>query len=45
MNETEYTITRDGDHYVVYVNGLWLASADTVQEAAKEVEEYLDSLS
>lgn len=37
----EMAITRKHDHYEVYVGGMFICSADTVTEAAKELESYL----
>ena len=35
-----YDITLSGSHYEVYIDGKFYCSADSAQEAAKEVEEY-----
>lgn len=35
----EYRIVKHGDHYDVFVNGYFYCSADTIQEAAKEIED------
>ena len=32
-------IVRDRDHYVVYINGKFYCTADTYQEAKKELEQ------
>ena len=32
-------IVRDRDHYVVYINGKFYCTADTNQEAKKEMEQ------
>ena len=44
MKSLDYYISREGDHYVAYVNGLHIASVDTIQEAAEEIQEHLDSI-
>ena len=35
-----YDITLSGGHYEVYIDGKFYCSADSAQEAAREVEEY-----
>ena len=35
-----YKIVPNHGHYEVYVNGVFYCSADTMHEAAQEVEEY-----
>lgn len=35
-----YKIKRKYDHYEVYINGKFYCTADTQEEAAREVEEY-----
>lgn len=37
----KYKIKRKYDHYEVYINGKFYCSADTHEEAAREVESYL----
>lgn len=39
----ETKITRKGDHYEVYVDGNFVCSADTVMEAAQELDEHLEA--
>lgn len=36
----KYYIKRKHNHYEVYINGKFYCSADTHEEAAREVEEY-----
>ena len=36
--ETNFNIVRDRDHYLVYVNGKFFCSADSVTEAMDELE-------
>ena len=36
----EYDIVHKKDHYDVYINGKFYCSADTITEAAREIEEY-----
>ena len=38
MHDDEYTILPVMEHYEVYHNGNFICSADTVVEAAKEIE-------
>lgn len=33
-------IVHNQDHYEVYINGKFYCSADTITEAAREIEEY-----
>lgn len=40
MIETQ--IVRKGEHYEVYVDGMFVCSADTAVEAAKELDDYID---
>lgn len=35
-----FNITPNNGHYDIYINGVFYCSADTVPEAAKEIEEY-----
>lgn len=42
--ENRVDIFRKFDHYEVYANGEFICSADTVTEAAKEADEYLETL-
>lgn len=37
--ENQYTIKKDREHYAIYKNGKFLASADTKTEAEKIIEE------
>ena len=37
----EYQIKKVMDHYEVFVDGLFVVSADTMSEAVKEVEDIL----
>lgn len=37
----ETQIVRKHDHYEVYVDGVFVCSADTVVEEAKELDDYL----
>lgn len=38
----ETQIVHKRDHYEVYVDGMFVCSADTVVEAAKELDGYLE---
>lgn len=38
----ETQIVRKGSHYEVYIDGVFVCSADTAVEAAKELDSYLD---
>lgn len=40
----EMQILRKFDHYEVYVGGEFLCSADTITEAAKELEAHLEEV-
>lgn len=40
-NVMKYEFVHKYDHYEVYVNGVFVCSADTAVEAAKELEEYM----
>ena len=35
-----YNIIHVNGHYEVYINGIFYCSADTINAAAKEIEEY-----
>lgn len=37
-------IVRKGEHYEVYVNGVFICSADTAVEAAAELDKYFDEI-
>lgn len=37
-----YKIKRKYDHYEVYINGKFYCSADTPEEAAREIEDYFN---
>jgi hypothetical protein len=36
--EVEFDIRRERDHYVVFVNGKFFCSADSIMEAMNELE-------
>lgn len=44
MGDCVYSISKKDDHYEVYINGEFYCSADTIEEAANELEEYLKGL-
>lgn len=39
-----YEIVSNRGHYDVYIDGKFYCSADTMREAAKEVEEYFETV-
>lgn len=44
MGDCVYSINKKDDHYEVYINGEFYCSADSMSEAANELEEYLKGL-
>lgn len=42
MGDCVYSISKKDDHYEVYINGIFYCSADSMSEAANELEEYLE---
>lgn len=42
--DSEYRISWARGHYEVYINNKFYCSADTIEEAVYEVEEYLEDL-
>ena len=36
-----YSISKKDDHYEVYINGEFYCSADTIEEAANEINELM----
>ena len=43
MPGDEYRISLKDNHYELYINGIFYCSADSMSEAANELEEYLES--
>ena len=41
MQTSDYCIIHDREHYVVYIDGEFFCTADKLNEAAREAEEYL----
>lgn len=37
-----FEIRHEREHYEVYVNGIFYCSADTVVEAAQDIEKYIE---
>lgn len=44
MGDCVYSISKKDDHYEVYINNKFYCSADSMSEAANELEEYLKGL-
>lgn len=42
MPGDEYRISLKDNHYELYINGTFYCSADSMSEAANELEEYLE---
>lgn len=42
MSKYDYRIVRAGGHYNVYIDGKFYCTADTVVEAAEEVDKYFE---
>ena len=42
MPGDEYRISLKDNHYELYINGIFYCSADSMSEAANELEEYLE---
>ncbi len=42
--DSEYRISWARGHYEVYINNKFYCSADTIEEAVYEVEEYLEDV-
>ena len=41
MEDCVYSINKKDDHYEVYINGEFYCSADTIEEAANEINELM----
>ena len=41
MGDFVYSISKKDDHYEVYINGKLYCAADTVEEAANEINELM----
>lgn len=41
MGDCAYSISKKDDHYEVYINGEFYCSADTIEEAANEINELM----
>lgn len=44
MPGDEYRISLKDNYYELYINGIFYCSADSMSEAANELEEYLKGL-
>lgn len=42
MGDLNYNIKHEHDHYSVYIEGQFYCSADTLVEAATDVEKYIE---
>lgn len=42
MPGDEYRISLKDNHYELHINGIFYCSADSISEAANELEEYLE---
>ena len=41
MGDCVYSISKKDNHYEVYINGEFYCSADTIEEAANEINELM----